>query len=76
MSLTMIKILFFQGFSYKQWLIDESITPSTTLALYATSKLLSDLNIAAYLKDEKCKQTGALYAPQINGWKNGMYCNI
>lgn len=61
----MIKILFFQGFSYKQWMIDEKITPSTTLAPYATSKLLSDLNIAAYLKDEKCKQTGPLYTPHL-----------
>ncbi|VDI06314.1 Hypothetical predicted protein [Mytilus galloprovincialis] len=59
-----------KGFSFDQWMKNESFTATPTLAPYMTSKLLSDLNVAAYMKNEKCKLNGPLFTPNIKGWKS------
>lgn len=41
-------------FSYTEWLRENMVTTTKTLAPYLTSKLLFDMKVAAYLKDTTC----------------------
>jgi hypothetical protein len=41
------------------------------LATAAANKLLKELGISAYLRDDPCRRTSNLYSPAVNGWNKG-----
>ncbi|XP_071123205.1 uncharacterized protein [Mytilus edulis] len=57
-----------ENFSYEGWLRKGMVKPMRTLAPYLTSKLLSDLNVAAYLNSITCDLNTQLHNKENRGW--------
>jgi hypothetical protein len=72
-SIELIFLFYLADFSYRKWLNSENFAPVSTLPPYISSRLLSDLNIAPYLKDVRCVNNDHQIADDLyRGWNNGM----